>query len=559
MRIAIIIIFFLPGFYLVRSIRGNIEHPAPGTITFSGDIAPIFYKHCVMCHRPGNIAPMSLLTYKEAKPVARLISEKVAKLEMPPWHADSRFGEFANDRRLSQEEIAKITAWVEEGAKEGSPRELPPAPKFTDQWAIGQPDAVFRMTQHYTVGREVSDQYIYFRIPTNFGEDKWIQAVEFRPGNRKIVHHAVAFIETPESFAEAQRINPSEKADTPVWTLLETKASPLEVMDGTTRRIKPDAPILNDGCSAPDVDAVGFSSNNSVLSVYAPGRGENVWPTGTAKKIPAGSNIILQIHYSKTSGVSENDRTSVAVVFAKAPVERAVVSRSVCNILFEIPPRASDHKVTACWNIQREIQLLNFMPHMHVRGKSMQYEIVYPDGIRKILFSVPHYDFHWQTLYELRTPLVIPGGSRLIVTAYYDNSSGNMHNPDPSKSVRHGTATFDEMMIGFVDYVIPKPRDRIVAETNPAIYDTYVGRYEVEAGAVVAITKIGNKLYAESDRQRVELYPLSETVFFSKQTDSELTFVKNEQGGVTGFIVTHEDKQVTAKRTGKATSLDKLE
>jgi hypothetical protein len=558
MRIAIALVFLLSGFYFVKSIRGNFDHDAADAVRFSKDIAPIFYKHCVMCHRPGSIAPMSLLTYKEAKPFARLISERVTQLEMPPWHADSRFGEFVNDRRLNQEEIRRITAWIEQGAKEGDPRQLPPAPKFVDQWGIGQPDAVFRMPQ-YTVGRDISDQYMYFRIPTNFTEDKWIQAVEFRPGNRKIVHHAVAFIETPESFAEAQRVNPSEKEDSPIWTLLETQASPLEIMDGTTRRIKPEAPVLDDGCSAPDLDAVGFSSNNSVLSVYAPGRGEDVWPSGTAKKVPAGSNIILQMHYAKPVGVSENDRTSVAVIFAKAPVEKFVVSRSVSNILFEIPPRADNHKVTACWNIQREIQLLNFMPHMHVRGKSMQYEVVYPDGTRKVLIAVPHYDFHWQTLYELRSPLAIPAGSRLIVTAHFDNSSGNMHNPDPSKAVRHGTATFDEMMIGFVDYVVPRPRDRTLAKINPDIYDAYVGRYEVAPGVVLAIVRVGNKLYAESEGQRVELYPLSETVFFSKKTDSELTFVKNERGEVTRFIVANNEKQVTAKKTGKAFSREKPE
>lgn len=557
MQIAIALMLLFAGFFFAGSILGSIQPPPPAPITFSKDIAPIFYKHCVACHRPGDIAPMSLLTYKDAKPLARLIADRVTKLEMPPWHADSRFGEFANDRRLSQEDIRKIVAWVAQGAREGSARELPPVPKFAEQWTIGQPDVVLKMPQDYAVGPEVSDQYMYFRIPTNFSEDKWIQAVEFRPGNRKIVHHAVAFIETPESFAEAQRINPSEKSESPAWSLLETKASPLEVMDGTTRRIKPDAPVVNDGCSAPDVDAVGFSSNNSVLSVYAPGRGTDVWPLGTAKKIPAGSNIILQMHYSKPAGTSERDQTSVALIFAKAAVEKVVVSRSVSNFLFEIPPRAVSHKVTACWNVQRNIEFLSFMPHMHVRGKSMQYEVVYPGGAHETLLSVPHYSFHWQTLYALRTPLAIPGGSRLIVTAQFDNSEGNMHNPDPSKSVRHGTATSDEMMIGFVDYVIPKPRERVIARINPKVYADYVGLYEVAPGATLSVSRVEDRLYAESGGQRLELYPISETVFFSRNTESELTFVRNEKGEVTGFIVTQNDKLVTAKRMGKVNSLDK--
>lgn len=491
---------------------------------------------------------MSLLTYPDAKAMAALIAERVSNREMPPWHADSSSAEFANDRRLSAVEIKAVTEWVSQGAKEGNPADLPPAPRLTDEWTIGHPDLIFKMPRSYTVGRGVSDQYVYFRIPTNFAEDKWIQAVEFRPGNRRILHHAVAFIETPESFAEAQRINPGEKSADPVWTLLETRSSPLEVMDGTTRRIKPDAPVVNDGCSAPDVDAVGFSSNNSVLSVYAPGREADVWPEGTAKKIPAGSNIILQMHYSKSGGNAESDNTAIAVVFAKTPVRKMVVSRSISNIFFEIPAGAENHKVSACWNVQRDIELLNFMPHMHVRGKSMQYELVSPDATRRVLLSVPHYDFHWQTLYALKSPLAVSAGSQLIVTAHFDNSIHNMHNPDASKSIRHGTATYDEMMIGFADYVIPRPLDRVIARVDPKVYDAYVGQYELAPGMVLSIVKDGEKLYAVSDGGRVELFPLSETVFFSHNTESELTFVRNERGEVTGFFVTQNEKRVTVKK-----------
>lgn len=491
---------------------------------------------------------MSLLTYRDTEPFARLIGEKVTKREMPPWHADPHFGEFANQRRLSEEEISKIVAWLDDGAKEGDMKDLPPVPQFSEQWEIGRPDVVSTMSESYLLGTEAADKYLYFRIPTNFKEDKWIQAVEFRPGNRKIVHHAVAFIETPENFAEAQRLNPSEKTGNAAWTLLETQPSALEVMDGTTRRVRPDAPVVNDGCSAPDVDAVGFSSNNSVLSVYAPGRGIDAWPEGTAKKIPAGSNIILQMHYSKAAGRSEKDRTSVALIFAKAPVEKMVGSRSISNVLFLIPSGADNHKVTACWDLQRDVELISFMPHMHVRGKSMKYELVYPDGRRQTLLSVPHYDFHWQSLYSLRKSLAVSRGSKLVVTAYYDNSERNMHNPDPSKAIRHGTATFDEMMVGFVDYVVPKPRERVIARIDPRIYDAYVGKYEVDPANVLYVVRVGDRLYVEAGGQRVELFPITETVFFSKKTESELTFVKNEKGGVTGFLVTRDDKLVKVKR-----------
>lgn len=491
---------------------------------------------------------MSLLTYKNTQPFAGLIREKITKREMPPWHADPRFGEFVNERKLSQEEINRIVAWLDQGAKEGDAKDLPHLPQFPEQWQIRQPDIVFTMTEFYALGPEAADKYLYFRIPTNFKEDKWVQAVEFRPGNRKVVHHAVVFIETPENFAEAQRLNPSERPGNAAWTLLETQPSALELMDGTTRRVKPDAPVVNDGCSAPDVDAVGFSSNNSVLSVYAPGRGADSWPEGTAKKIPAGSNIILQMHYSKAAGRPEKDLTSVALTFPKAPVRKMVASRSISNVLFLIPAGADNHKVTACWNLQRDVEFLGFMPHMHVRGKSMQYELVYPDGRRQTLLLVPQYDFHWQTLYSLRKPLAVPGGSKLVVTAYYDNSERNMHNPDPLKAIRYGTATFDEMMVGFVDYVVPKPHDRVVAKIDPRIYDAYVGQYEVDPKSVLNIIRVGDRLYAEAGGQRVELYPMTETVFFSNKTESELTFLKNEKGEVTGFLVTQNDKLVKVRK-----------
>src|ERR1051325_1569833 len=461
-------LFILPlALYLANSIigQGNIGKSAP--VTFSKDIAPIIYRQCAECHRPGGIGPMSLLRYEDARTYAQLITEKIEAHEMPPWHADPRFGEFSNARRLSPDEISKIITWVDEGAAPGDPKDLPSVPQFSEQGELGRPDLVFTMPESISLPKTAVDEYLYFRIPTNFREDKWIQSVEFRPGNRKIVHHAVAFIETPENFAAVQKSNPSEKPGSAAWTLLETAPFALEVMDGTTRRIRSDAPVINDGCSAPDVDAVGLGANNTVLSVYAPGRGIDTWPAGTAKKIPAGSNIILQMHYSKADGKAEKDRTSIALTIATAPVTKMAVSRSVSNFWFLIPPGADNHKVTACWNLQRNVELLSFMPHMHVRGKSMQYEVVYPDHRRETLLLVPHYDFHWQTIYTLRNPLSLSAGSRLIVTAYLDIWKKNTQPRDPSNTVPLRTPTFDEMIFFFVDSVAPSPHVRVVAKIDP--------------------------------------------------------------------------------------------
>lgn len=543
-----LILLFLIGLLLVPQGR-KLEDSTTKSITFTKDIAPILNRNCVACHRPGNIAPMSLRTYAEARPWSELMREKILSREMPPWHAAHGEIEFLNERRLSDEEIKKIVAWVDQGAIEGDPGDLPESTSFSEAWQIGEPDAVFTMDQAYTLEADLTDHYLYFRLPTNFKEDRWVQAVEFRPGNRKVVHHAVAYIETPEHVALEQRLNPSTSSASKIWSLLDTQLPSIELMDGTTRRMKPDAPIVNDGCSARDSEEVGGRNNNDVLSVYAPGREADVWEKGTAKKIPAGSNIVLQMHYAKMRGKVEKDRTSVALIFAKAPVEKMVGTRSIINQLFAIPAGADNHEVTACWTYQRDVELISFMPHMHVRGKSMKYEVFYPDNQkRQTLLDVPRYNFHWQTLYVLKKPLKIPSGSRIKVTGHFDNSERNMHNPDPKKVVRQGSATYDEMMIGFVNYVIPKPPDRVIIKVDPKIFDGYTGQYELDQAAVVTILKSGDKLFLEAGGQRVELLPISETTFVPDGRDSQVTFTKNEKGEVTSFVTTQNDTLTKFKR-----------
>jgi hypothetical protein len=543
-----LILLLITGLWFVAPQQGSKnEKPAPESLTFTKDIAPILNRNCVACHRPGNIAPMSLRTYEEVRPWSELIREKIVSRQMPPWHAAPAEIEFANERRLSDEEIKKITAWVDQGASEGDPKDLPKPPSFSEAWQIGEPDAVFTMDQEYTLDTDVVDHYLYFRIPTNFKEDRWVQAAEFRPGNHKVVHHAVAYIETPEHVAQERRLNPSNPA-AKVWSLLDTQLPSVELMDGTTRRMKPDAPIVNDGCSVRDGEEVGGKNNSDVLSVYAPGREADIWPPGTARKIPAGSNIVLQMHYAKKRGVVEKDRTSVAIIFAKAPVEKMVGTRSIINQMFAIPAGAANHEVTACWTYQRDVELISVMPHMHVRGKSMKYEVIYPKGKRQTLLDVPEYDFHWQTLYSWKKPLTIPSGATIKVTAHFDNSERNMHNPDPTKVVRQGSATFDEMMIGFVNYVVPKPPERVIVKVDPKIFDAYAGHYEFDQTAAVTISRAGDKLFIEAGGQRVELLPISETTFVSDGRDSQITFTKNEKSEVTGFVTTQNDTLIKFKR-----------
>jgi hypothetical protein len=398
---------------------------------------------------------MSLLSYKEVRPWARSIKEKVATREMPPWSPDPKYGEFSNDHRLTQQEIDTIVSWVDQGAKEGNAKDLPPTPEFVaGGWQFGKPDVVLTMAEEYSVEPNAPDNYINFFLPTNFKEDKWIQAAEIQPGNRRVVHHVIAFIQTPQMMAKraengGRRMNNSS----------------LMYLDGTLRRVKMDSPIVDDACGQPAAGGRrgaggGEENEGSLLSGYAPGKQLDVWPAGTAKKVPAGSTIMFQMHYSAFRGALtkvEKDRTRIGLIFSKQPPEKMIVTAAAANLLFKIPAGADNHEVTACQTLPADIQVLSYMPHMHLRGKDMKYEVIYPDGKRETLLWVPKFSFNWQAMYFLKKPLTLPKGTKVVVTAHFDNSAKNKYNPDPKKDVRWGDPTYDEMMIGWFDLLIPNP------------------------------------------------------------------------------------------------------
>lgn len=427
-------------------------------VTFSKDVARIVYQHCAECHRPNDIAPFSVLTYKEVLPWAESIREKVSAREMPPWHADSRYGEFLNDRRLSREEIETIVSWVAQGAKEGNPEDLPPLPRYFPGWRMGKPDIVLAMSADYTIAAHAPDSYVYVTFPTRFKEDRWVQAAEIHPGNKKIVHHVIAHVLTPAALSAAA------KRDNAEFPQADNEPS-IFYKEGSLSRVKMNAPVIDDGANAPNGGSLfkrrsdeGVAGYSVLLASYAPGKGPDVYPPGTAKRIPAGSTIILQIHYSSFHGAIETpqqDRTVLGLIFAKEPPERRAVTFTVPNHFFKIPPGAANHKVTAAYTFDQDVQLISYMPHMHLRGKDMKYEVVFPDGRRQTLLWVPKFQFDWQTVYRLKNPLMIPKGSRMIVTAHFDNSAKNKHNPDPAKAVRWGDPSYDEMMIGWMEYVVP--------------------------------------------------------------------------------------------------------
>jgi hypothetical protein len=286
------------------------------------------------------------------------------------------------------------------------------------------------------------DEYVYLTVPTTFKEDVWVQAVELRPGNRTVVHHAHVYLKAPPEPAKS-------KADTnePKFT----------VKDGGVSHINPELPVVDDGCSQPDG---GYwpghkpGENGSMLGSYLPGKEPDVFPAGYARKIPAGATLEFQVHYHPTK-TDQVDRTSVGFVFAKQPPKQPLRRIDISNFLFQIPPGEASHQVTACYTFPKDVNLTSYTAHMHWRGKDMKFEAVSPAGERRTLLNVPHYDFNWQTEYKLARPEPVKAGTRIVITAHFDNSPNNPANPDPGKAIRWGEPSYEEMMDGWLEYTLP--------------------------------------------------------------------------------------------------------
>jgi mono/diheme cytochrome c family protein len=415
-------------------------------VTYNKDVASIFQKHCVACHRPNDIAPMSLLTYDDVVPFVRMIRESVVQRKMPPWHADPEFGEFTNNARLSDAEIAMIDAWVKSGAKRGNTEVSPAQPVLTTDWHI-KPDLILTIPE-FLVSKTAQDDYEYIYVPTNFTEDKWIQAAEVLPGDRRVVHHATVSV-----------INQSEVAKH-----IEQHAKANEGEDqyhyrtGKVLHLRPDAPVIDDGCAAPDGGGVpGESSGylNIVPAIYLPGHLAETRPPGYALRIPAGGYLQFQIHYSNHHGLDVKDRTSIGLVFAREPVQHEIGQYEIWNNMFRIPANDDNHRVTSCFTLPKDVIAVAYTAHMHFRGKNMLTKAVYPDGREEVLLYVPHYDFRWQETYFLKKQFLLPKGTKLMTIAYFDNSKNNFQNPDPSKTIRWGEPSDEEMMGFWLQFADP--------------------------------------------------------------------------------------------------------
>jgi len=398
-----------------------------GAPTFTRDVAPILYANCVTCHRAGEIAPMSLISYQEVRPWARAMTKQIADGAMPPWHADAPTGTFSNERKLTAGEKLTIERWAAAGAPEGDPKDLKPPPTFAQGWRIGTPDAIFEMQEDYAIPARGTIEYEHFYISTNFTEAKWLKAIEARPGNRALVHHILVYYEAPP---DGPRVTPAIQPN--------RDDSQLPRRENFGNR-----PPQNNGLVS------------RLLATYAPGTDAQSFPEGTALRLAPGGVLHLQVHYT-ANGTAGSDRSKVGLVFAKEPPPEELRASQFLNARFTIPPGAGDHEVTTDLTFLQDATLRGLFPHTHVRGKRWSYTLELPDGTKRPLLSVPKYDFNWQTYYMFSEPIAVPKGARIISTAWYDNSAANKSNPDPTIAVTWGDQTWEEMQYTGILYSIKR-------------------------------------------------------------------------------------------------------
>lgn len=369
---------------------------------------------------------MPLVTYREVRPYANKIRQMTTARLMPPWFADSRFGKFSNDPSLTPEQITTLANWAEANAPEGNPQDAASPPHWTEGWNIQRPDAIVQMPKPVSIPAEGDVEYTYEIVPSGFTEDKWVQMSEIRPSRRDHVHHAVVYIRPPNS---------TWLRDAPVNT-----------------------PFTPSGMSADEDVRQALFTDSDMLLVYAPGSSPDQWLDGMAKFIPAGSDLVFQMHYT-TNGRPASDQSSIGLVFAKRPPKQRVLTLQLTNHSFVIPPETDNFRVEVFGTLPNDATLLSFFPHMHLRGKRFEYDIVHPDGSIETLLRV-NYDFHWQMSYRLAEPRFLKAGTKLQAVAWFDNSKNNPHNPDPEQTVRWGGQTDEEMMVGFFDIAVPASMDK---------------------------------------------------------------------------------------------------
>ena len=388
------------GCLIARPVKPKGE----GTVTFARQVSRVLQKHCQDCHRPGQAGPMPLLTYDDARAWSAMIREVVRDGRMPPWYADPKFGKFTNDRSLPAADREALVAWVNQGCPRGDDRDLPPPRQFASDWAIGEPDLVLAMPEEFTVpaaaGRE-GVPYQYFTVDPGFREDRWVERAQVRPGAAAAVHHALVYVVKP----------------------------------GST--LRPDDPLM------------------PLLCGYAAGDTPMILPPGTARRVPAGSKLVFQMHYTPTGKV-EKDRSSLGLIFTRGKPRHEAVSFPIFKPDFRIPPGDPNYPVEARGVFLNDGHVVSLTPHLHLRGKDFRIEATYPGGRTETLLSVPRYNFNWQCTYRCAEPVAVPRGTVLRCVAHFDNSADNPNNPDPKRAVTWGAQSWDEMMIGWIHFVFDR-------------------------------------------------------------------------------------------------------
>lgn len=404
-----------PGCELFYS--AETDSPPTTQTTYHNRISRIIQRNCLECHRQGGVAPMPLSNYAEVRDYAGMIRSVVEREVMPPWFAANNAAApyrdnpesaaglhtplWANARLLSASERSDLKAWIAAGAPEGDPSDAPLPREFADGWLAGQPDAVFQFPQAIPIKATGILPYKNVVVETNLPEDRWVQSIEIVPGDPSVVHHVLVFVLPP------------------------------------------------DGGKSNRTDGVNY------WGIYVPGNSTQIYPSGYARRLPKHARLKFQMHYT-TNGRATEDRTKIGLVFAKQPPQFEVKTWSIVNHRFRIPPQAANFRVTKISDpIPRDTEVLGYLPHHHLRGKACRFELTTPTGEQETLLDVPRYDFNWQLFYQYAHPRVLPQGSRIEFTAWYDNSAGNPANPDPTREVGWGEQTNDEMHLGYVEYVVP--------------------------------------------------------------------------------------------------------
>jgi mono/diheme cytochrome c family protein len=402
----------LPALFpLLAALPAAAVPPVPA-VTFSRDVAPILQANCQECHRPGEIGPFSLLTYQDAQENGSLIKEYTQQRIMPPWKPVPGHGEFRNERRLTDEQIRTLAAWVDADMPEGDPKDLPPPRQFTQGWTLGEPDLALDAGEGYEVPAEGPDVYRNFVLPYQPDKDQWVTAVEVRPDRRSVVHHIIVYI---DPLGQSRALDAAD----PGLGFTSTGGGP------------------------------GFAPVDG-LGGWAPGNTPPFSPPGTAWKVPARARLVMQVHYHP-NGEAQTDRTRIGIHFAREPIRQQMRAFPLANLGLAIPPGEARHEERAALQLSTDVTLHAIAPHMHLLGREMKVTATLPDGSVKPLLWIQDWDFHWQETYLFKAPVRLPAGSRVDVTATYDNSEANPHNPNtPPQWVTWGEQTTDEMCICFL-------------------------------------------------------------------------------------------------------------